>query len=177
MNGNGGSGTSDKSLLSVGGQSYVTPGGVDKTRAALTWCVTRPPSWKSSTPSSPTRSARRRKRGSAEFGQAMLQAQLANDEWMAVQWSNLHEDWLKFVESSRSAARTRCATTGWRRGSGGVRGHAAPCHRPGRRLPGQAVAGGRRPRAPVAAADGGCRHGAGDHRAEAVGGLLVLLAS
>ena len=65
MNGNGGSGTSDKSLLSVGGQSYVTPGGVDKTRAALTWCVTRPPSWKSSTPSSPTRSARRRKRGSA----------------------------------------------------------------------------------------------------------------
>ena len=49
----------------------------------------------------------------------MLQAQLANDEWMAVQWSNLHEDWLKFVESSRSGSgRTRCATTGWRRGSG-----------------------------------------------------------
>ena len=62
MNGNGGSGTSDKDLLSVGGQSYVTPGGVDKTRAALTWCATSLPLWKSSTPSSRTRSARRRKR-------------------------------------------------------------------------------------------------------------------
>lgn len=55
----------------------------------------------------------------AEFGQAMLQAQLANDEWMAVQWSNLHEDWLKFVASSRSGSEHtlrnyRLATRQWR---------------------------------------------------------------
>ncbi len=55
----------------------------------------------------------------AHFGQALLQAKLADDEWMAVQWSNLHEDWLRFVraEHSGSAATERNyrhATRQWR---------------------------------------------------------------
>ena len=69
----------------------------------------------------------------------MLQAQLANDEWMAVQWSNLHEDWLKFVESSRSGSAHAAQLSAGDAAVARVRGHAAPCHRPGRRLPGQAV--------------------------------------
>jgi integrase len=55
----------------------------------------------------------------AEFAQALLQAQLANDEWMAVQWTNMHEDWLRFVTSSRSGSEHtlrnyRLATRQWR---------------------------------------------------------------
>lgn len=67
----------------------------------------------------------------AHFAQAMLQAQLANDEWMAVQWSNLHEDWLHFVAAKRSgSAHTetnyRRATRQWREFVATLRQEAGP---------------------------------------------------
>lgn len=120
MNGNGGSGTSDKDLLSVGGQSYVTPGGGGQNPRGTDLVRYEPAVVEviDAAQPDPIRQAQEA-RQRAEFGQAMLQAQLANDEWMAVQWSNLHEDWLKFVESSRSgSAHTlrnyRLATRQWR---------------------------------------------------------------
>jgi integrase len=68
---------------------------------------------------------------SAQFAQALLQAQLANDEWMAVQWSNLHEDWLAFVHASRSGsshteANYRRATRQWREFVATLRHEAGP---------------------------------------------------
>jgi len=59
------------------------------------------------------------RQSAAHFAQALLQAQLANDEWMAVQWSNLHEDWLDFVTAKRSGSphtlrNYRLATRQWR---------------------------------------------------------------
>jgi site-specific recombinase XerD len=80
------------------------------------------PNLQSPNPQSPNR---------AHFAQAMLQAQLANDEWMAVQWSNLHEAWLNFVAAKRSgSAHTetnyRRATRQWREFVATLRQEAGP---------------------------------------------------
>ena len=55
----------------------------------------------------------------AQFGQQLLQAKLADDEWMAVQWQTLHEEWLEHMRTAHSGSpktsdNYRLATRQWR---------------------------------------------------------------